>query len=62
LTKEQLGGVGIIEVKDLNEAIVLWSKHLAMVVDATGFETRPIVDMTPLREASKQRRKAAGKG
>ena len=60
-TKEQLGGVGIIEAKDLNEAIALWSKHPAMVFDATGFEIRPIVDMTALREASKQRRKAAGK-
>ena len=44
-TKEQLGGVGIIEAKDLNEAIALWSKHPAMVLDATGFEIRPIVDM-----------------
>lgn len=60
-TKEQLGGVGIIEAKDLNEAIALWSKHPAMVFDETGFEIRPIVDMTALREASKQRRKAAGK-
>jgi len=53
--------VGIIEAKDLNEAIALWSKHPAMVFDATGFEIRPIVDMTALRDASKQRRKAAGK-
>ena len=60
-TKEQLGGVGIIEAKDLNEAIALWSKHPAMVFDATGFEIRPIVDMTARRDASKQRRKAAGK-
>ena len=60
-TKEQLGGVGIIEAKDLNEAIALWSKHPAMVFDATGFEIRPVVDMTALRDASKQRRKAAGK-
>jgi hypothetical protein len=60
-TKEQLGGVGIIEAKDLNEAIALWSKHPAMVFDASGFEIRPIVDMTALRDASKQRRKAAGK-
>jgi len=60
-TKEQLGGVGIIEAKDLNEAIALWSKHPAMVFDATGFEIRPIVDMTALRDASKQRRKAPGK-
>jgi len=60
-TKEQLGGVGIIEAKDLNEAIALWSRHPAMVFDGTGFEIRPVADMTALRDASKQRRKAAGK-
>jgi hypothetical protein len=47
--------------KDLNEAIAWWSKHPAMIFDASGFEIRPIVDMTALRDASKQRRKAAGK-
>jgi hypothetical protein len=60
-TKEQLGGVAIIEAKDLNEAIALWAKHPAMVFDATGFEIRPVADMTALRDASKQRRTAAGK-
>ena len=60
-TKEQLGGVGIIEAKDLNEAIALWSKHPALGVSATAFEIRPIVDMTVMMDASKQRRKAAGK-
>ena len=59
-TKEQLGGVAIIEAKDLNEAIALWSKHPAIVFDASGFEIRPVVDMTPLRDASKKRRKATG--
>jgi len=58
-TKEQLGGIAIIEAKDLNEAIALWSKHPAIVFDASGFEIRPVVDMTPLRDASKKRRKAA---
>ncbi|HXW57325.1 MAG TPA: YciI family protein [Candidatus Cybelea sp.] len=56
-TKEQLGGVGIIEAKDLNEAIALWSKHPALGVSATGFEIRPIVDLTAMMDASKQRRK-----
>jgi hypothetical protein len=60
-TKEQLGGVGIIQAKDLNEAISLWSRHPAMIFDASGFEIRPVADMTALRNASKQRRKAAGK-
>jgi hypothetical protein len=56
-----LGGVGITEAKDLNEAIALWSKHPALGTGATGFEISPIVDMTAMMEASKQRRKAAGK-
>jgi hypothetical protein len=56
-----LGGVGIIEAKDLNEAIAMWFKHPAMIFDATGFEIRPIADMTALRDASRQRRKAAGR-
>jgi hypothetical protein len=60
-TKEQLGGFAIIEAKDLNEAIALWSKHPALSPGATGFEIRPIFDMTALREASNQRRKAAPK-
>jgi hypothetical protein len=60
-TKEQLGGVGIIAAKDLNEAIALWSKHPALGVSAAGFEIRPIVDMTLLMDACKQRRKATGK-
>ena len=60
-TKEQLGGAAIIEAKDLNEAIALWSKHPALGVRATGFEIRPIVDMTAMMDASKQRRRAAGK-
>jgi len=60
-TKEQLGGVAIIEAKDLNEAIALWSRNPALGVSATGFEIRPIVDMTALGDASKQRRKAAGR-
>jgi hypothetical protein len=60
-TKEQLGGVTIIEAKDLNEAIALYSRHPALGTGATGFEIRPIFDMTALREASKQRQKAGVK-
>lgn len=58
-TKEQLGGVMIMEAKDLNEAIALWSRHPAVRMNT--FEIRPIFDMTALMEASKQRRKAAEK-
>jgi len=60
-TKELLGGIAIIEAKDLNEAIALCSNHPALGVSASGFEIHPIFDMTPLMDASKQRRKAAKK-
>lgn len=59
--KEQLAGVMILEAKDVNEAIALWSKHPALGVSATGVEIRPIADMTATIDASRQRRKAAGK-
>jgi hypothetical protein len=36
-------------------------RHPALGTSATGFEIRPIFDMTPMIEASQQRRKAAGK-
>jgi hypothetical protein len=60
-TKELLGGIAIIEAKDLNEAIVLISNHPALGRNASGFEIHPIFDMTPLMDASRQRRKAAKK-
>jgi hypothetical protein len=60
-TKELLGGIAIIEAKDLNEAIALWSKHPALGTGATGFEIRPIFDMTAIMEASRLRRKVVAK-
>ena len=60
-TKELLGGIAIIEAKDLNEAIALCSNHPALGASASGFEIHPIFDMTPLRDASRQRREAAKK-
>jgi hypothetical protein len=56
-TKEQLGGIMVMEAKDLNEAIALWSNHPA--IRTSTFEIRPIFDMTPIVEASRQRRQAA---
>lgn len=37
------------------------SVFASLVFDASGFEIRPIADMTLLRQASNQRRKSAGK-
>lgn len=60
-TKEVLGGIAIIEAEDLKAAIALCSNHPALGVSASGFEIHPVFDMTPLMDASKQRRKAAKK-
>lgn len=60
-TKELLGGIAIMEAKDLNEAIALCSNHPALGASASGFEIHPVFDMTPLMDASKQRRKTAVK-
>src|SRR5215469_1140540 len=58
-TKEQLGGVLILEAKDLDEAIQLISNHPGIA--AAGFEIRPIADMTSALQASEKRRRAAAK-
>ena len=58
-TKEQLGGVLILEAKDLDEAIQLISHHPGIA--AAGFEIRPIADMTGALQASEKRRRAAAK-
>jgi hypothetical protein len=58
-TKEQLGGILILEAKDMAEAIELISKHPG--VSAAGFEIRPVADMTDVVRESEQRRRAAAK-
>ncbi len=53
-TKEQLGGILILEARDLNHAIQLMSKHPG--VKAGPFEIRPVADMTEMIQESTQRR------
>lgn len=55
-TKEVLGGVLILEARDLDHAIELMSKHPG--VRGGPFEIRPIADMTPLIRESEKRRVA----
>ena len=45
-TKEQLGGILLLEAKDLNHAIQLMSKHPG--VKAGPFEIRPAADLTEM--------------
>ena len=56
-TKEQIGGILILEARDLNHAIQLMSKHPG--VKAGPFEIRPALDMTEMIRESEQRRAGA---
>ena len=58
-TKEQLGGILVLEARDLNHAIQLMSKHPG--VKAGPFEIRPAADLSEMIRISEQRR-AKGKG
>jgi hypothetical protein len=53
-TKEQLGGILILEARDLNHAIQLMSRHPG--VRGGPFEIRPAADLTEMVAASEQRR------
>ena len=54
-TKEQLGGILILEARDLNHAIQLMSQHPALKY-GTLWEIRPVGDMSEIMKASEQRR------
>ena len=56
-TKEQIGGILILEADDLNHAIQLMSKHPG--VRSGPFEIRPAADLTEMIRDSERRR--AGK-
>jgi hypothetical protein len=55
-TKEQLGGILILEAKDLNEAIQIMSKHPG--VRGGPFEIRPAADLSAFVSQSQRRRSA----
>ena len=56
-TKEQLGGILVLEARDLNHAIQLISKHPG--VKLGPFEIRPAADLTEVIRESEQRRATA---
>ncbi len=60
-TKEQLGGIGVLEARDMNHAVQLMSQHPALKY-GTLWEIRPVGDMSEIMKASEQRRsqKTAG--
>jgi hypothetical protein len=57
-TKEQLGGILILEARDLNYAIQLMSKHPG--VKAGPFEIRPAADLSQMVAESERRRAGTG--
>ncbi len=56
-SKEQIGGIMILEATDLNHAIRLLSKHPSLRLGRGGnsWEIRPAADLTALIEESKKR-------
>jgi hypothetical protein len=54
-TKEQLGGIHILEARDLNHAIQLISQHPGMKYGL--IEIRPVADLTEIIKESEQRRR-----
>jgi len=59
-TKEQIGGILILEARDLNHAIDLMSKHPGVKVGP--FEIRPAADLGDMITVSEQRRAARRAG
>lgn len=59
-TKEQLGGIHILEARDLNHAIQLFSQHPGMKYGR--IEIRPVADLTEMMKESEQRRRRKDRG
>ena len=55
-TKEQLGGILVLEARDMNHALQLMSQHPAVKYGSI-FEIRPAGDMSEIIKASEQRRR-----
>ncbi len=58
-TKEHLGGILILEARDMNHAVQLMGQHPALTY-GNSFEIRPAGDMTEIIKSSEQRRRPAG--
>jgi hypothetical protein len=55
-TKEQLGGILVLEAMDMNHAVQLIGQHPALTFGSI-FEIRPAGDMSEIMKASEQRRR-----
>ena len=56
-TKEQLGGIQILEARDLNHAIQLISQLPGFKYGLGPIEIRPAADLNEMMKASEQRRR-----
>ena len=54
-TKEQLGGILMLEARDMNHAVQLIGQHPALTY-GNIFEIRPVADISEIVKASEQRR------
>ncbi|MCL5034974.1 MAG: YciI family protein [Bacteroidetes bacterium] len=57
-TKEQIGGIMMLEADDLNHAIQLMSKHPSLALSKGGgsWEIRPAADLNAMLDESSKRR------
>jgi hypothetical protein len=55
-TKEQLGGILVLEARDMNHAVQLIAQHPALRYGSI-FEVRPVGDMSEIIKGSEQRRR-----
>jgi hypothetical protein len=56
-TKEQLGGIQLLEARDLNHAIQLISQSPGVKLQCGTIEIRPAADITELKRESERRRR-----
>lgn len=55
-TKEQIGGILVLEARDMNHAVELMAQHPALKFGSI-FEIRPVADLNEMIKASEQRRR-----
>ena len=55
-TKEQIGGIGFLEARDMNHAVQLVEQHPSLKYGSL-WEIRPAGDMNEIMKASEQRRR-----
>ena len=60
-TKEQLGGILVLEARDMNHAIQLMAQHPALTY-GNIFEIRPAGDLNEMMRESEQRRQRGTSG